>query len=160
MILNTAIFLATVAAAKAKSARSPAILRAIDRAVVEIERAKYWSFADGILTIISTTSGERYVIGDTHTCPAQSKTCKHLVARRLMQCYFERLAEADAKPTTPQATPVADERAQLVADVESAWRKARPFASITWPLLQMFGVRELSAVGNDDLKRIHAALQR
>lgn len=148
MILNTQIFTATVADAKAKCAGNAALLRAIDRAVIEIERAKYWSFADGVLTIISTTSGERYVIGDDHTCPARSKACKHLVARRLMVRYFGALAEADTQ------------RAALIADVEKAWHRARPFASITWPLYQMFGVRELAAVSNDNLKRIHAALQR
>ena len=79
MILNTQIFNQTVAAAKAKCAGNASLLRAIERAVVEIERAKYWSFADGVLTIISTTSGKRYVIGDGHTCEAQSKHWKHLV---------------------------------------------------------------------------------
>lgn len=239
MILNLAIFTATVAAAKTKAAGNAALLRAIERAVIEIQKAPYWSFADGILTIISTTSGERYVIGDNHTCPANSRTCKHLVARRLMVLYSERLASAPAAPAivieeTPRgfrftlpyapcagalgglkqivtgyhrpgtgepyrlipaeklqatielliywfgeyrdgvnrhsrpacdvcverAAPVADDHAALVAEVKKAWHKARPFASITWPLLQMFGVRDLNAVGKDDLKRIHAALQR
>lgn len=117
MIINTKIFNQTVATAKAKCAGNAALLRSIDRAVTEIEKAKYWSFADGVLTIISTTSGERYVIDDTHTCPARSKTCKHLVARRLMQRYYEALAAA---------APVADERAVLIADVERAWHRARP----------------------------------
>lgn len=157
MIINTAIFQATVTTAKAKCAGNAALLRSIDRAVTEIEKAKYWSFADGVLTIISTTSGERYVIDDTHTCPANSRTCKHLVARRILQRYFEALAAADA---TPQVAPVAEDRAALIADVEKAWHRARPFASITWPLLQMFGTRDLNAVSNDNLKRIHAALQR
>jgi len=157
MIINTAIFTATVTTAKAKCAGNAALLRSIDRAVIEIEKAKYWSFADGVLTIISTTSGERYVIDDTHTCAAKSRTCKHLVARRLMVRYYEALAAADAKP---QAAPVAEDRAALIADVEKAWHRARPFAAISWPLYQMFGVRELAAVSNDNLKRIHAALQR
>lgn len=156
MIINTKIFTATVTAAKAKCAGNAALLRAIDRAVIEIEKAKYWSFADGVLTIISTTSGERYVIDDTHTCPARSKTCKHLCARRILQRYYEALAAADA---APQVAPVAEDRAALLLAVEKAWKVARPFASITWPLYQMFGVRDLNAVSNDNLKRIHAALQ-
>lgn len=147
MILNLAIFTATVAAAKAKCAGNPALLCAIKRAVIEIEKAKYWSFADGILTIISTTSGERYVIADTHTCATRSKTCKHLVARRLMQRYFEALA-------------VAADRAQLIADVESAWKKARPFATITWPVYQIFGVRELDALNVDQLRSVYASITR
>lgn len=157
MIINSKIFTATIAAAKAKCAGNAALLRSIDRAVVEITKAPYWSFDGQTLVIISTTSGERYTITDDHVCPARSKTCKHLVARRLMQRYYEALADADA---APQAAPVAEDRAALIADVEKAWHRARPFASITWPLLQMFGTRDLNAVSNDNLKRIHAALQR
>ena len=157
MILNTAIFNQTVAAAKTKAAGNASTLRAIDRAVIEIEKAKYWSFADGVLTIISTTSGERYVIGDDHTCPARSKTCKHLVARRLMVRYFEALAVADAKP---QSAPVADERAQLIADVKKAWHRARPFAAISWPLHQIFGVAKLDALNVDQLHQVYGAIAR
>ena len=157
MILNSSIFTATVTAAKAKAAGNASILRAIDRAVVEIEKAKYWSFADGILTIISTTSGQRYVIGDDHTCPAQSKTCKHLIARRLMQRYYEALAVADAKP---QAAPVADDRAQLIADVKKSWHCARPFASLDYAVRQVFGATTLDTLPVESLKQIIAALQR
>lgn len=156
-ILNTAIFTATVAAAKAKCAGNAALLRSIDRAVTEIEKAKYWSFADGILMIISTTSGERYVIGDDHTCPAQSKTCKHLVARRLMQRYYEALAAADAKP---QAAPVAEDLAALIASVEKAWKVARPFSAISWPLHQIFGVTELAALNVEQLQQVYGAITR
>ena len=41
MILNSSIWQQTIEAAKAKSASNPAILRAIDRAVIEIEHSKY-----------------------------------------------------------------------------------------------------------------------
>lgn len=91
MILNTAIFTATVNEARAKAAGHPAWLRAIDRAVIEIERARYWSFADGVLTIISTTSGKRYVVDDTHECEAKG-ICKHRAARRLLTLYFAKLS--------------------------------------------------------------------
>jgi len=148
MILNTAIFTATVAAAKAKCAGNAALLRAIDRAVTEIEKAKYWSFADGVLTIISTTSSKRYVIGDDHTCAARSKTCKHLVARRLMQRYFEDLAAADTQ------------RAALIADVEKAWHRARPFAAICEPLRQIFGVSKLDALNVEQLQQVYGAITR
>jgi hypothetical protein len=97
------------------------------------------------------------VIGDDHTCPARSKTCKHLVARRLMQRYYEALAVADAKP---QAAPVADDRAALIAEVERAWHRARPFASITWPVYQIFGVRELDALSVEQLQSVHASITR
>lgn len=148
MIINTAIFTATIETAKAECAGNASLLRSIKRAVIEIEKAKYWSFADGVLTIISTTSGERYVIGDDHTCPARSKTCKHLVARRLMVRYYEALAAADTQ------------RAALVADVESAWKKARPFAAISWPLHQIFGVTELAALNVDQLQQVYGAITR
>ncbi len=67
MILNTQIWQQTIEAAKAAASTSPAWLRAIDRAVIEIERSRYWSFADGVLTIISTISNnhaEGYLLGD------------------------------------------------------------------------------------------------
>lgn len=148
MILNSSIFTATVTAAKAKSADNPALLSAIDHAVIEIERAKYWSFADGILTIISTTSDTRYVIGDDHTCIARSKICKHMVSRRLMLRYFENLAAADTQ------------RAALIADVERAWHRARPFAAISWPLHQIFGVTKLDALNVEQLQSVYASITR
>jgi hypothetical protein len=49
MILNTQKWQETIKAAKAKSAGNAALLRAIERAVVEIEKAVYWSFVAGIL---------------------------------------------------------------------------------------------------------------
>lgn len=98
MILNTSIFAATIAAAKTKAANRPEVLRAIDRAVVEIQKAAYWSFADGVLTIKSTTSGEMYKVDAAHTCPARSKVCKHHIARLLMIRYTERLAAAPTQP--------------------------------------------------------------
>ena len=53
MILNTSLWKQTISEAKAKSAGNDFVLRAIDRAVVEIEKSAYWSFADGILKIKS-----------------------------------------------------------------------------------------------------------
>lgn len=160
MILNTAIFTATVQAAKAKAAGNASILRAIDRAVVEIERAKYWSFADGVLTIISTTSGERYVIGDDHTCHARSKTCKHLVARRLMVRYYERLATADV--THQAAPPVANEdaeRERLIARINAAWQGRYSSFGIAQGLTKRFGVNKLSMVATHHLRAIVAVLK-
>lgn len=100
MILNTAIFTATIEAAKAKAANRPEVLRAIDRAVIEIQKAAYWSFADGVLTIKSTTSGEMYKVDAAHDCPAHSRVCKHHIARLLMVRYSERLATVEAAPRT------------------------------------------------------------
>lgn len=99
MIINTKIFNATVETAKAKSASNPAMLRAIDRAVNEINRSKYWAYDSqtNVLKLMSTTSKKLYVIDDNHTCDAKSKTCKHHVARRLMQRYTEALDVASTK---------------------------------------------------------------
>ena len=91
MILNTSIWQTVINAAKAKAVTSPAWLKAIDRAVVEIEKSRYWSFADGVLTIQSTTSDKLYRIGDDHTCEARNRICKHRAARRLMVLYFAAL---------------------------------------------------------------------
>ena len=62
MILNTHIWQETVAAAHKAAANSPAWLRAIDRAVIEIEKARYWTFDGEILDIQSTSSGKTYGI--------------------------------------------------------------------------------------------------
>lgn len=95
MILNTSIWKQTVTAAKNKAAQHPAWLRAIDRAVVEIEKARYWAFADGVLTIQSTTSNKLYKVGESHTCEAKGGVCKHRAAQRLMELYFAAL-QSDA----------------------------------------------------------------
>ena len=107
MILNSQVWKQTIEAAKAKAANNPAVLRAIDRAVIEIEQASYWSFDDGVLTIKSTTSGQLYRVDSAHTCPAKSKTCKHAIARLLMIRYSERLAStSEPVPTiTIEETP-------------------------------------------------------
>lgn len=110
MLLNTKIFNATVETARIKSANNPAMLRAIDRAVREISRSKYWAYDStaNVLKIISTSSSKLYVIDDKHTCEAIEnghKFCKHAVARRLMQRYTEALgvtaAEGENKLINP-----------------------------------------------------------
>lgn len=110
MILNTSIFTATVAAAKAAAANRLDVIRAIDRAVIEIQKAAYWSFADGVLTIKSTTSNKFYRVDAAHTCEARTKHCKHNMARILMVRYSERLAaaEAVAAPVTPAIKPAVE----------------------------------------------------
>jgi hypothetical protein len=117
MIINTKIFNQTVETAKAKSANNPAMLRAIDRAVVEINKSKYWAYDSqaNVLKLMSTTSKKLYVIDDQHTCDAHSKHCKHLVARRLMQRYAEALGVAAvegerAVPPAPMAWSAAGEQ--------------------------------------------------
>ena len=94
MLLNTAIFNAIIAAAKAKCAGRPDCQRAIDRAVIEITKAGYWSFDGDVLTIISTTSGKRYAIDAAHVCEARTGNCKHKISRLLMLRYTERLRAA------------------------------------------------------------------
>jgi len=91
MLINRAIWNATIAEAKRKSAGNDYILRAIERAKAEVEKASYWSFNNGVLKIKSTTSGKLYIVDDVHTCESK-KTCKHKVARRLVQRYSERLS--------------------------------------------------------------------
>lgn len=105
MILNTKIFNATVETAKAKCAGNAAMLRAIDRAVYEINRSRYWAYdaQTNTLRIQSTSSKKLYVVNDQHTCEATAKGnryCKHLVARRLMQRYTEALGVAAVEVET------------------------------------------------------------
>lgn len=61
-----------------------------------------------------------------------------------------------------RAAPVvteADERETLIADVEAAWHRVRPFASIADPIRQVFGVTKLDSLTVEQLKQILAALQ-
>lgn len=57
------------------------------------------------------------------------------------------------------APVVADERETLIADVEAAWHRVRPFASIADSLRQAFGVTKLDTLTVEQLKQILAALQ-
>jgi len=104
MILNSFIFTATIAAAKQAASSRPEIIRAIDRAVVEITKAAYWSFDGQVLVIQSTTSNKLYRIDAAHTCEARTKHCKHAIARLLMVRYAERLA---AEQPVPQGNQLA-----------------------------------------------------
>ena len=105
MLLNTLVFGQVVAVAKAAAAGNPALLRAIARAVVEINRAKYWAYdsqAD-VLKLKSTSSGKLYIVDNTHTCEALAnghKFCKHTVARRLLKRYAEKLNAATVEVET------------------------------------------------------------
>jgi len=107
MILNSSIWQEVIAAAKTATASTPEWLRAVERGAKEIECARYWSFADGVLSIRSTTSGELYRVDDRHTCEAtrHGKPCKHRASRRLMQRYAERLAQMPAPAAAPAPKP-------------------------------------------------------
>ena len=53
----------------------------------------------------------------------------------------------------------ADARESLIADVEAAWHRVRPFASIADSIRQAFGVTKLDTLTVEQLKQILAALQ-
>ncbi|MGH9836928.1 MAG: hypothetical protein ACRD9Y_28210, partial [Blastocatellia bacterium] len=131
MILNTRIWNETVNAAKAAASTSPAWLRAIERAVIEIERSRYWSFDGDVLAIISTTSKKTYKIGADHTCEACANghtACKHRAARRLMVRYTERLQTAAPKLAKLMSDRAAEDRRreELIEGIESEWRRRHP----------------------------------
>jgi cobalamin biosynthesis Mg chelatase CobN len=104
MILNSQIWQATISEAKTLSANNPAILRAIARAMVEIERSAYWSFDGQTLRIKSTTSRKLYVVDEGHTCETQSKTCKHHIARRVLARCTCNLGAAAVEVETKRAS--------------------------------------------------------
>jgi hypothetical protein len=120
MILNSSIWQATINEAKTLSASNPAILRAIGRAVVEIERSAYWSFDGGTLRIKSTTSRKLYVVDESHTCEAQSKTCKHHIARRLLARYTRNLGVAAVEVGTKRIINWSAERGHQVVETKRA----------------------------------------
>jgi hypothetical protein len=159
MILNTRIWQETINAAKSAASTSPAWLRAIDRAVIEIERSRYWSFADGVLTIISTTSKKTYRIDEKHTCEACSnghRECKHRAARRLMLRYTERLM--NAFPVVRQTVEEQIERDRLIAGIRAEWKKRHPRNPLGLALLERFGTNRLERLATDFLRRIQVAL--
>jgi len=113
MILNSQIWQMTISEAKAMSYNNAALLRAIDRAVIEIERSAYWTFIQDVLRIKSTTSAKLYVIDEAHKCEAHDnghKFCKHSVARRLMMRYTQNLgiAAAQNKPKRQRQRPAVE----------------------------------------------------
>jgi hypothetical protein len=159
MILNPQIRLDTVNAAKAAASISPAWLRAIERAVIEIERSRYWSFAGDVLTIISTTSKKTYRIDEHHTCEACSnghRECKYRAARRLMLRYTERLMTAS--PVVRQMVEEQIERDRLIAGIKTEWQKRHPRNPIGLALLDRFGTNRLESLATDFLRRIQVAL--
>jgi hypothetical protein len=151
VILNSLIFAATIAAAKTAAANRPEIIRAINRAVVEITKAAYWSFDGETLAIQSTTSKKLYKVDAAHTCEAKSKVCKHHIARLLMIRYSGRLA------TAPVAA-VADERAALLAKIETAWSKYTCH-QIGAGLIKRFGVNQLAMLPDYAVRQIAAAIR-
>jgi len=107
MLLNSKIWNETITTAKAAASTSPAWLRAIERAVVEVGKAKYWAFDGQTLTLQSTTSKKLYRVDKSHSCEACANghsACKHRAARRLMLRYTERLNAGVSSPA-PAAAP-------------------------------------------------------
>lgn len=105
MLLNTKIFNQVVETAKAKCQGNAALLRAIDRAVYELNRSKYWAYdaQTSTLRLQSTSSRKLYIIDASHACEATTygnKHCKHLVAHRLMQRYTEACGASVAEKRT------------------------------------------------------------
>jgi len=163
MILNTRIWQETVNAAKAAASASPAWLRAIERAKVEIEKSKYWSFDGSTLVIISTTSKKTYRIDENHTCEACEsghRACKHRAARRLMIRYAERLQTAAPKLAKLMSDRAAEDRRreELIEGIEAAWKIRYPVSPMWRSLIAWFGVNQLAMLGTHDLQQLRAAL--
>jgi cobalamin biosynthesis Mg chelatase CobN len=107
-LLKSDVFQAVVEAAQTKNQHNPAMLRAIERAVVEITRAAYWSFDGATLRLKSTTSKKLYVVtAGQCVCEARG-VCKHRVARQLLQRYTESLAAlaSPARQTVAETAPL------------------------------------------------------
>lgn len=107
-LLKTQIFNQVIEIARTKSAGNPAMLRAIERAAVELQRSAYWAFdaQSGTLKLMSTTSKKLYVVTPGH-CACEARTvCKHRVARQLLARYSEILA---APPVSPACQTTAED---------------------------------------------------
>jgi hypothetical protein len=163
MILNTKVWAETINAAKAAASTSPAWLRAIERAVIEIEKSKYWSFDGSTLVIISTTSKKTYRINENHTCEACANghaACKHRAARRLMVRYTERLQTAAPKLAKLMTDRAAEDRRreELIEEIEREWQRKHPVSPLWRALIGRFGVNRLGMLATHDLKDIRKVL--
>ncbi len=144
MLLNSQIWQETINAAKAAASTSPAWLRAIERAVIEIERSRYWSFDGSTLVIISTTSKKTYRIDEHHTCEACANghsACKHRAARRLMIRYRERLQTATPAWVKVMTDRAAEDRRreELIEGIEADWKRRYPTFPLWHTLIRRFG---------------------
>lgn len=141
--LNHSIFTAVVEQARRDAAQHPRWLKAINRAVAELENNPYIERQDGSLLIASSTSSEIYSANGICQCVAytgvDSKTgirlhnggqpCWHRAAARLVRRHDEQQAIAE----TAQRILAALEVSQPVATetvVERGARRAKAYAEI------------------------------
>ena len=93
--LNQERFNAVVTEARTKAADSPRCLRAIDKAVDQVETNPYLTYTDGELLALGTT-GEVYRANGGCQCHAyaQRQFCWHRILAKLMKRCHEALAAA------------------------------------------------------------------
>src|SRR5215207_6347210 len=92
---NQTRFEKVIAEAKAKCAGNARCLRAIDRAVEQIETNPYMTYENGELLVLGTT-GETYRANGVCQCRAYAsgQLCWHRTLAKLLKRYFE----AEARP--------------------------------------------------------------
>jgi hypothetical protein len=142
-------------------------LTAIDRAVAGFESWIVTELADHIL--VTTDSGETYHANGACQCKAYTdggkSACKHRALYRLIQIANETEAAEEAARRCDliiadikeiAADVAASPRKQLIIEIENVWPK-------TWPplyteLLARFGKSDLSALDDDQLRRVRLAI--
>lgn len=120
MQINLSILEAVVTDAKAKAAGNQRWLNAIDRAMEELITNPYVDYRDGVLLVLSPTSGTIYEVTEGICfCAAfwAGKPCKHRAQKRLIERYLA----VQASPVAPIA-PVAA-RAEALTHASAPLRK-------------------------------------
>jgi len=151
MILDTRIWQETIEAAKAAAFSSPCWLRAIDRAVVQIETNPcITELASGVL--ITSPSGRTYLANGVCQCAAYKNkmACWHRAAAQLLARYNEALS---APPK------LAAERDRLIADIKATWSRKFPGEHLADELMARFRCNNLEMLNTDFLRRIQGALE-
>ena len=149
MTFNETILNQVIAEAKAKAAGNSRWTNAIAKAVEGLTGA--WvvtELADGLM--VTTESGETYHANGVCQCKAWklSQPCKHRAAAQLVKRYNEALT---------LAAP-ADERAALIAEMQTTWTAKHPHTALTDALLHRFGKSHLEMLSVDFLQRVQVAL--
>lgn len=96
MKLNQEIWERVIAQARRRVAQlqdAEVWLRAITRAVREVETTSFWALDGDTLIILSTLSGHYHRIEPNHRCRAIGP-CLHIVARRLLIRYSNQLNQS------------------------------------------------------------------
>lgn len=113
VVMDAVVKAAKVAVGTSAHPRKESWLRAIEKALAELQANPYWELQDDKLFFLSALSQESYEITGLHcSCKAaqHGRPCYHLASKRLLEIYAKQLAfphvpqiQHDPKP---KASPI------------------------------------------------------